>query len=130
MQAFADSKHPAAMLAWGLLNEALATALGNAIVQERLDSKEAARLLAKPRGLYAEEAVDKAAKAALPLVRAALAQGDTMSSARFVNDYIAAVGERFGDDVRPTQYLRDHFTAMSPELGERGTQAEARFPHG
>lgn len=130
MQAFADSKHPAAMLAWGLLNEALATALGNAIVQEQLDSKEAARLLAKPRGLYAEEAVDTAAKAALPLVRAALAEGDTMSSARFVNDYIAAVGERFGDDVRPTQYLRDHFTAMSPELGDAARKLRRDFRTG
>lgn len=118
MQAFADSDQPAAMLAWGLLNEALATALGNAIVQERLDPKEAARLIAKPRGLYADEAVDTAAKAALPLVRAALAKGDTVSSPRFVNDYIAAVGERFGDDVRPSDYLREHFTAMSPDLGD------------
>src|SRR5579862_2047893 len=67
--AFANFPDSLSLAGWGVLNEALATALGNGIAAERLDSIAVQQALKTDRGFYNDAAIDAAAKAVMPLLK-------------------------------------------------------------
>lgn len=90
--------------AWGLLNEGLATALGEGVATERLAPSVFASTRARPEGWYDDERIDRYAKALFPAVKGAIAAGGT------VRDLGPAMREAYGlalgDAARcPATYL-------------------------
>lgn len=62
---------------WELLDEGLATAIGQGVIAERWDPKFA-ESLHKPQSWYVDEAIDPFAKALFPRVKAAMAAGRSL----------------------------------------------------
>jgi hypothetical protein len=62
-----------------LFNEAMATAIGNGMIEQAMKSTEYfTRYLAHPMSFYADEAIDAAAKSSFELVKDAFAQGSAV----------------------------------------------------
>jgi hypothetical protein len=91
--------------AWNLFNEALATAIGNGRVGRAIDRDEFSTRMAMQGGLYADQTIDLAAKALLPVLDRALATGKTIDSTEFANDYVAALTTSLGPRLRRPEVL-------------------------
>ena len=96
---FAASKDPDALAAWDLLDEALATAIGNGLVAERVHSDQLAHRLATAEGLYDDPFIDAMAKALIPGLRQRLAEGGTLDE-RFFDQYLALAHRTLGERLR------------------------------
>lgn len=105
-QQFAGSKDALAIPAYGLLNEVLATALGNGVIARIVDPKDFARRLADPRGFYDDRFIDPVAKAMLPKLDTRLAAGKALFDDDFVAEYLSAVHAAFPTGLPPIAYLR------------------------
>ena len=68
---------PTGPRAWELLDEALATAIGQGLAAQRWDPKFA-ESLTRPKSWYVDDAIDPFAKALYPLVKKAVAEGTTL----------------------------------------------------
>lgn len=97
-----------------LLDEALATALGTAATQRRLDPEGFARALARPGGLYQESTIDRVAKAVLPVVEARMSRGETLHGPHFVNEWLDAVHGAYPDGLPPVAHVRPLVAALEP----------------
>lgn len=93
----ADPRAPAAL---ALMNEALATAIGNGVLEEKLRGDDFPAYLEQP--FYADDDVDAAAKAILPLVHDYLASNRPMDPL-FINRYFSLVIERLGEKLDSLQ---------------------------
>jgi len=114
MKAFIDAPAPESLMALGLLNEALATALGNGLVAKRvLTTEKFDAQLKKPNALYNDPAIDSDAKQLLTPVEMLLAEGKTISSAEFVN---AQIGAASANGATPSHYLRTMQLFFDPEF--------------
>ena len=83
--------------AWNVLDEALATALGNGRVARRLVASDRwYRHLNAERSLYSEPLVDSAAKAVLPIVDDAFDQRRSIADPGFADRYATLVIGRLG----------------------------------
>jgi len=118
LKRFVESDSVHATVAYGLLNEVMAAALGNGLVAERVDPEEFAKDMAKPKGLYFDSEIDAGAKASLELVRKAVDGDGTMmlSNPVFIDAYVATVGKAVGDVVTPATSLRTHVASSDTEL--------------
>lgn len=124
-QRFLDLRDPAAVPAYNLLNEVMATALGNGVVGEQVSSAERwQKVLETPRSMYNDEDIDAGAKAVFPWIKTYLAEGGTLFDPgfprRFTDSLKGALGERL---VRPRVYFirllalyDDSLGAMEPGL--------------
>jgi hypothetical protein len=65
--------HPAAAVAWGLLPEAVATAIGQGVWQQQAAPQAWQESLQRPQGWYSDPAIDQLAKALAPALTAQLA---------------------------------------------------------
>ncbi len=117
MQRFAAANSPEAIAAYNLLNEVLATAIGNALLNRQLLSAEAfAALLAKKGGLYNDDFIDPLAKAVYLRVEQALKQAEPVYSEAFVKDYLALAQQAPGLNLRsPIPLLRTAAIAYEGE---------------
>jgi len=89
ISAFANSKAPLSLAGWGLLNEALATALGNGIAGESLlDSATYNTELQTERSFYNDAAIDAAAKALIPFLKTQISERKTLYDSNFVGTYL------------------------------------------
>lgn len=77
-RAFFTPSLPTAAQGWDLLNEGLATAIGQGVLQELVNPKEFADSLIKSNSWYVNSDIDAFAKAVFPLVKAAMAQKQTL----------------------------------------------------
>ncbi len=85
--------------AYNLFNEALASAFGNALVEEtQMDAAAYQAYLALPESLYADPYVDRAAKAVLPLLKSYL-QENRQIDQPFVSEYVDRVGQAMGSRI-------------------------------
>ena len=95
ISAFARSQDPSSLAGWGLLNEALATALGNGIAGEYLlDSATYQRELQTDRSFYNDPAIDAAAKALLPVLKTQIPDRTTLYDSSFVPAYLKSLENR------------------------------------
>lgn len=118
-KAFQNSNRASAIPAYNLLNEALAAAFGNGIVAETVTPPaEYAKYVASPRSFYNNPAIDRAAKAVLPLAEGWLKNGKTLDDADFAASYIAALEKSFGGELlAPKLYLSEMFLFVDAKLG-------------
>jgi hypothetical protein len=95
--------------AWSLLNEALATALGNGRVQRMLISPKAFEQYAKEdNSFYSDPLIDGAGKALLPILDKMATQGATIHGAEFSRLYVDALKARFGAKLNsPAAHLNE-----------------------
>ena len=116
---FVASGDPGAKPALNLMNETLATTLGNGVVGRRYAGPERwARLLATPRSLYNDDAIDRASKRLLPAMDAYLAAGGTMNGAEFARLYLGAITAEFGDALlRPSGMLKEAYVFTDSRFG-------------
>lgn len=119
---------PLAGPAAGLLDEVVATALGNGLVARLVDAKDYERRLAMDNGFYNDPLIDKVAKALLPALEKRLASGGTIFDEGFVTEYVAAVHSAFPDGMPPIAYLRPLFVPLGgPSASELIQKANAGY---
>jgi len=122
MRRFEASASPKAAVAYGLLNETLATGWGNGVVGKRVNTPEKFQsLMDRSGGLYADTKIDAAAKGVLPFLEAVLPLGGVISSEAFFEAYLSAVDQAVPEPAAG-DYLRDHFAV----LGKSEYRAAAR----
>jgi hypothetical protein len=92
---FANLQDPFSLAGWNILNEALATALGNGIAAETLlDPAVFKKRLESDRGFYNDAAIDAAAKAILPLLQNQMAAGKILYDPGFAGSYMSALEQK------------------------------------
>jgi hypothetical protein len=115
---FAGSPDPLSRIAAGLMNEALATVLGNAFIGQLVAPDETARRLAHDNGLYNDRNIDRTAKALAAQIDALVA--GTIDDDAFFTAYLAAVHTALGDSPAPSAYFREFLLAYSPAMEASG----------
>jgi hypothetical protein len=104
---------------WGLLDEALATAIGNGRVSRTLlGSEPYEQFAAKPLSFYNVANVDLAGKAMVPQVDAFVASRRTIFDPTFPETYANAVREKLGDVLnRPATFMTEYSLVVDNALG-------------
>jgi hypothetical protein len=98
-RAFLDSTDPRALAVYGIVDEALATVLGNALVTKLLVSLDEYRTrIANPLNLYADAFIGPVAKQLLPIVERRLSTGKPLDAA-FVAEAVTAAREALGTRI-------------------------------
>ncbi len=120
--AFAERAEPHALAAHALYNEALATALGNGVVDALLQPAANARARQKPLALYNDAAIDAAARSLLsqsvgPSIDQLLFTA-TIDDPSFVSRYVQGAASAFPHGLRPIDTLLRFAAASSAELRE------------
>ncbi|PKL75513.1 MAG: hypothetical protein CVV27_14980 [Candidatus Melainabacteria bacterium HGW-Melainabacteria-1] len=119
MAHFAAAQRPEAIAAYNLLNEALATAIGNGLVNRLLMGESRFDAYLRREGsFYNDPFLDPLAKAIYPRVEQALVQAEHLSDAGFVMDYLALAERTLGERLRsPMPLLRTMAAAYDgPQL--------------
>jgi hypothetical protein len=124
-QQFVASGDPLAGPAWGLLDEVLATALGNGLVARLIDREDHDIRASRPGGFYNDPFIDPVTKALLPALEQRLASKGTVFDAGFVTEYLAAVHTAFPNGMPPIAYLRPLF-GVAPSQGSALRQLRQR----
>lgn len=110
---FAAAGRPTAIPAYNLLNEALATALGNGVIERAVmepDKFEKYRI--REGAFYNNPNIDRAGKALLPLLDEWLAEGRTLFDPQFVDAYLRMLESAFGDSLTSPQLLLNEMYLM------------------
>lgn len=125
---FAAEGSPDAIGAYNLLNEVIATAIGNGLAGRLIDPARFAANLAKPGSLYNDDFIDPLAKAVYPRVEKALSSGETLYDASFFADYLAAARQTLGARLHhPQLLLRTAAAAYGGELAPVLTKLQQRM---
>lgn len=116
---FSAAHRASAIPAYNLMNETLAAAFGNGIIARAVTKKaEFDKYFAAKKSFYNNDAIDRAAKAILPLLDERLKNKQTIHDAAFVNDYIFALEKAFGEDLlKPKLYLSEMFLFVDEKYG-------------
>ena len=117
--------------ALNLINETLATTLGNGIVGRRYASAEGwARRMRTPRSLYNDDAIDRASKRLLPILDATIAAGGSMDDPGFATAYLKAMEAEFGEALlRPSGMLKEAFVLTDARFGKGFSRQVVRTLH-
>jgi hypothetical protein len=109
--AFYAENRAGAIPALNLLNETLATAFGNGIIARSvMPPAEFEKYITAPKSFYNNEAIDRAAKTALPWLDEWLKKGRTIHDAEFVDQYVSVLEKAFGANLlKPKLYLSEMF---------------------
>ncbi len=109
-----------AMPCYNLLNEVLATAIGNGILKEKLsDPVYFSRYLAYPKSMYNDEAIDSGAKAVWEWLKSYFGEGGSLYDPQFVSKYVARMEKGMGSQLgRPKLELIRLFAAIDTRIEE------------
>lgn len=120
-----DPRSPAAL---GLMNEALATAIGNGALEARLRADDFEAYADRPLSFYGTSDIDTAAKAILPLVTEYLDNNRALDDA-FVDEYFSLVIDALGEELDSLEArLRvSGFVAGNSALNDAMQQATGRL---
>ena len=118
LQSFATSKEPAAVAAYNLLDESLATALGNGLVVERIQSPDDfKRYFAKPNSFYNNIHIDKMSKNTMSLIRERLSSGESIYESDFPSLWLKGYQEALAvDAMNPKVFLKNMFFAYDDQF--------------
>ena len=113
----------AAIPAYNLLNETLATAFGNGMIARSVTPKqEFEKYVATRQSFYNNEAIDRASKAALPWLDKWLKNKKTINDPQFAREYISVLEKAFGDDLTtPKRNLSELFLFVDADFNSDGT---------
>jgi hypothetical protein len=118
LEAFLRSSVPGALSGYNLLNEALATALGNGVVRRHLEPERYAKGWQRPQFFYDDPAIDSSARALVDEMERGLARGARITGADFVPTYLAALQRALGASLlRPELALRVNAFVFEAPLG-------------
>jgi hypothetical protein len=120
LAAFVRSERPWSLRAYNLINEAIASAIGNGIAEQRLQSeREYLRYAALPDSFYADYYVDTLAKALVPVMERRLATREPLGPG-FAAEYLATADRALGDrlDDLPLQLISSAIVATDPVLAD------------
>jgi len=92
------ARDPRASAALGLMNEALATAIGNGIVEQGIREENFKAYFNRPRSFYLNQEIDTAAKTILPLVTEYIATSRTIDS-EFLDQYYDLLFSSLGEEL-------------------------------
>ena len=95
------------IIAYNLLNEGLATALGNGIVAEAVeDPKRFETHRKRPQSWYSNDDIDRTGKALFPFLKGWLDKGGSLYDPEFPGQYLKLMRTEFGDElVRPKRFM-------------------------
>lgn len=97
---------PHGIAAYNLLNEAIATTLGNGIINRVMMSEESwKRHISTPNSFYYDYFTDTAAKALLPWLEEWLKKNKTIYDKNFSKEYYALLEKTFGQELGAPQLL-------------------------
>lgn len=116
MRGLHASGDPRAAAAYGLLDEALATALGNGLVQQRLTPAQFAKRMKQPEGLYNDPHIDAVGKKLIPWLSSHLGGPQTISSKSFLETYMEVIREHMPEGPVTQITLFSHSQLMDPEF--------------
>lgn len=103
-----------AIAAYNLLNEALATALGNGMIGRAVMGPQRFAVWQSQEGsFYNNPNIDRAGKALLPLLDGWLAEDRTMFDSLFVDTYLQTLEKAFGPSLAAPQLLLSEMYLMS-----------------
>ena len=103
---FLASGDASAVPAWGLLDEVLATAFGNGVVDRAVDRADFDKRITRKNGFYDDPYIDGVSKVMLPKLEARLAAKKTLWEDDFVPEYLRAMGEAFPRGLPPVAHLQ------------------------
>jgi hypothetical protein len=108
---FYAANRAAAIPAYNLLNEVLATAFGNGMIARAVTPPaEFEKYAASKLSFYNNDAIDRGAKAVLPWLDGWLKNKKTIDDPEFVSRYISVLEKAFGEDLlKPKLYLSEMF---------------------
>lgn len=108
---FVKSGRVTAIPAFGLMDEALASVLGNGIITRLFTTPESfQKYLAFDLSFYNNPNIDKAGKALLPVMDDWLAKGGKLNDENFVNLYLDTLEKTFGEKLTsPRLFLAQSF---------------------
>lgn len=117
--AFLKSGDFGAKPAFNLLNEAMATVLGNGIVGRQMhDPATWEAYLKRPRSFYNNDAIDRGAKSMLAVMDKWLPEGKTLDDPDFVSTYLGALKKEFGEELtKPSMFLTETFIFVDSQIG-------------
>jgi hypothetical protein len=107
MKRFFASGDPYAELAYALLDESVATALGQGVVLGAVDPANLARRMSRDGGMYTVHSIDATAKGLLARTASDPTLGPPLDSAETVAALLASTRDAVGPDPAPLEYLRD-----------------------
>ncbi len=105
---FTSSSDPLAVIAYYLLDESVATALGNGVVDHAVDAVDYGKRLKKELGFYGNHAIDATAKGLLARTKEDPTLGPPLDSPDTVLALIAAARDAVGEDPPPIEYLHTY----------------------
>lgn len=117
MKRFFTSNDPLEELAYALLDESVATALGNGVVARTVNPSDYAARLSRDMGFYNLHAIDATAKGLLTRTAMDPTLGPPLDSPETVAALVASTRDAVGADPPPLEYLRDMAAAFEPGWG-------------
>ncbi len=105
---FTSSTDPRAVIAYYLLDESVATALGNGVVDHAVNPTDYAKRVKREEGFYGNHAIDATAKGILARTNEDPTTATALDDPSFATALIAAAGEAVGEDPRPIEYLHTY----------------------
>jgi len=105
---FTSSPDPLAVIAYYLLDESVATALGNGVVDHVVNPMDYAKRSKRELGFYGNHAIDATAKGLLARTKEDPTLGPPLDSPELVSALLAAARDAVGEDPRPIEYLHTY----------------------
>lgn len=109
VRAFIEASPAYSLAAYNLMDEALATAIGNGLVMKMVTKEpdEFQKYLAQEESFYNDRFIDLAAKALMPVVKRKMAVTESIYSEGFVGEYLHFVSDALDDEINsPVLSLR------------------------
>lgn len=103
-----------ARAAYNLLNETLASTLGNGLINKLTMKKERwEKYLAKQQSFYNNYHIDKAAKTILPWMEEWVNQGRTLKDSQFVSNYVSSLEKSFGAELKAPRLMLNELALIA-----------------
>ena len=117
---FLQTNRPAAVPAFNLMNESLASALGNGIIARLFTPEdEWQKYLAAKGSFYNNPNIDQAAKAILPIMDDWLAKGGKINDENFVKLYLDTLEKSFGESLlTPQLFLNQTYLFVDKDFDD------------
>jgi len=113
-KSFESSGKIGARAAYNLLNESLATALGNGMINKLKMKKEKwEKYSSKDQSFYHNPHIDKAAKSILPWMEKWIRDGKTLYDAGFVENYLSSLEKAIGPELTSPRLILNEFILVA-----------------
>lgn len=119
VNAFATHPDPDSLAVYHILDEVLATALGNGLVFQKVSTSQYfEKFLAIDQSFYNDPFIDKTAKAIMPVIRKRVESGQSLFDG-FVDQYISTARQALGDTMSDPQLRLFVRTSVFADAGFR-----------